>query len=89
MFEIVILALALSMDAFAVSIGLGSKNTQKTASLAMACGLYFGFFQGLMPLIGYWLDRGLCAMGSIFSFAINWRKNDIRVVIKRHRRRHS
>ncbi|AWB57630.1 manganese efflux pump MntP family protein [Colwellia sp. Arc7-D] len=59
MFEIIILALALSMDAFAVSIGLGAKNKNKTASLAMACGLYFGFFQGLMPLIGYMGGRGV------------------------------
>ena len=67
MFEIVILALALSMDAFAVSIGLGSKNTQKTASLAMACGLYFGFFQGLMPLIGYMGGRGV--LGWVEAYA--------------------
>jgi putative Mn2+ efflux pump MntP len=51
--EVVILALALSMDAFAVSIGLGAKHTHKTPSLAIMAGLYFGFFQGLMPLIGY------------------------------------
>lgn len=53
MIEVVILALALSMDAFAVSIGLGSKHTDKTIPLAIKAGLYFGFFQGLMPLIGY------------------------------------
>jgi putative Mn2+ efflux pump MntP len=51
--EVAILALALSMDAFAVSIGLGAKHTDKTLSLAIMAGLYFGFFQGLMPLIGY------------------------------------
>lgn len=53
MIEVAILALALSMDAFAVSIGLGAKHTDKTLSLAIMAGLYFGFFQGLMPLIGY------------------------------------
>jgi putative Mn2+ efflux pump MntP len=51
--EVVILALALSMDAFAVSIGLGAKHTHNTPSLAIMAGLYFGFFQGVMPLIGY------------------------------------
>jgi putative Mn2+ efflux pump MntP len=51
--EVVILALALSMDAFAVSIGLGAKHTCKTTYLAIMAGLYFGFFQGLMPMIGY------------------------------------
>jgi len=51
--EVIILALALSMDAFAVSIGLGSKFSYKTTSLAIMAGIYFGFFQGVMPLIGY------------------------------------
>jgi len=51
--DVAILATALSMDAFAVSIGLGAKHTDKTLSLAIMAGLYFGFFQGLMPLIGY------------------------------------
>ena len=53
MIDVAILATALSMDAFAVSIGLGAKHTDKTLSLAIMAGLYFGFFQGLMPLIGY------------------------------------
>jgi len=52
-FEVIILALALSMDAFAVSIGLGSKRTKKTVSLAVMAGVYFGTFQALMPLLGY------------------------------------
>jgi putative Mn2+ efflux pump MntP len=52
MIEVIILAIALSMDAFAVSIGLGAKkNTQ--AGLALKAGLFFGIFQALMPLIGY------------------------------------
>jgi putative Mn2+ efflux pump MntP len=51
--EILILAVALSMDAFAVSIGLGSKHKKKATSLALMSGIYFGLFQSLMPLIGY------------------------------------
>ncbi|MCG8314344.1 MAG: manganese efflux pump MntP family protein [Pseudomonadales bacterium] len=53
MTEVLFLAAALSMDAFAVSIGLGSKNTKDVKSLALICGVYFGIFQGLMPLLGY------------------------------------
>ena len=53
MFEVIILAVALSMDAFAVSIGLGSKHVQHTKSLALMSAAYFGIFQGVMPLIGY------------------------------------
>lgn len=55
LFDLVILAVALSMDAFAVSICKGlsmKKMSWKNATLA---GLYFGGFQAGMPLIGYLL----------------------------------
>jgi putative Mn2+ efflux pump MntP len=67
MLEVIILAVALSMDAFAVSIGLGSKKTGKANSLAWMAGLYFGLFQALMPLIGYLGGRGV--LGWIESYA--------------------
>jgi putative Mn2+ efflux pump MntP len=59
MIEVVILAIALSMDAFAVSVGLGSKKLKQTNSLALVSALYFGLFQGLMPLIGYLGGKGV------------------------------
>jgi len=59
MLEVIILALALSMDAFAVSIGLGIKNKKTLKSLALTAGLYFGIFQALMPFIGYLGGIGL------------------------------
>jgi putative Mn2+ efflux pump MntP len=65
--EVIILALALSMDAFAVSIGLGSKFFHRTTPLAIMAGVYFGFFQGVMPLIGYLGGRG--ALGWIGDYA--------------------
>jgi putative Mn2+ efflux pump MntP len=58
MLEIIILALALSMDAFAVSVGLGSKPQLPPFNLALKAGLYFGASQGLMPLIGYLCGKG-------------------------------
>ncbi|MDF1764630.1 MAG: manganese efflux pump MntP family protein [Oleibacter sp.] len=67
MIEVIILAIALSMDAFAVSIGLGSKHTKKTSSLALMAGVYFGVFQALMPLIGYMGGKGV--FGWIEAFA--------------------
>lgn len=57
MFEVIILAVALSMDAFAVSIGLGSRGN--TRGLGLKAGIYFGAFQGLMPFIGYLGGRGV------------------------------
>jgi len=53
MIELFILALALSMDAFAVSIGLGTKYSGRLSTLGFRAGLYFGISQGFMPLIGY------------------------------------
>lgn len=51
--ELLILAFALAMDAFAVSICLGLKMQKVTIRKALIVGLYFGIFQALMLLIGY------------------------------------
>jgi len=67
MFEVLILAVALSMDAFAVSIGLGSKHVQKTTSLGILAAIYFGVFQALMPLIGFLGGKGV--LGWVESYA--------------------
>lgn len=55
LWELLIIAVGLSMDAFAVSVckGLSVKKVQKTHIIIV--GLYFGGFQALMPLIGYLL----------------------------------
>lgn len=61
--ELMLLAVGVSMDAFAVSICKGL-STKKTSPLHMAkCGVWFGGFQALMPLIGFLL-------GSLFAEAI-------------------
>ena len=55
--ELFILAVGLSMDAFAVAICKGLA-TEKVKFKHMAItGLWFGGFQALMPLIGYFLGR--------------------------------
>ena len=57
LWELFVLALGLSMDAFAVSIckGLGLGRIQPR-HMALA-GAWFGGFQALMPLIGFFLGR--------------------------------
>ena len=67
MFEVIVLAVALSMDAFAVSIGLGSKGNTK--GLGLKAGLFFGTFQALMPFIGYLGGKGV--LGWVDDYA-NW-----------------
>ncbi len=59
MIDIFLLAFALSMDAFAVSIGLGIKKRVDIKLLAFKAGLFFGIFQAVMPLIGYLGEVGL------------------------------
>jgi putative Mn2+ efflux pump MntP len=51
--EIVLIAVGLSMDAFAVSITLGLSIKKPKATYIIIPGVYFGFFQFLMPMVGY------------------------------------
>lgn len=53
--EIFILAVGLSMDAFAVSICKGLSLKRMNWKGALLCGLWFGGFQALMPTIGYFV----------------------------------
>ena len=53
--EIIFTALGLTMDAFAVSICKGLSLKKVSFKNAILVGTYFGLFQGLMPLIGYFL----------------------------------
>src|SRR5690554_5918713 len=67
MLEVIFLAVALSMDAFAVSIGLGSKRQANNRRMALMAAAYFGLFQALMPLLGYLAGKSL--LGWIASYA--------------------
>ena len=53
--ELFLIAVGLSMDACAVSICKGLSVGRVLPRHAMTCGVYFGLFQGLMPLIGWLL----------------------------------
>ena len=53
--ELFILAVGLSMDAFAVSVCKGLSVTKMEPKHALLCGAYFGGFQALMPALGYLL----------------------------------
>ena len=55
LYELFIIAVSLSMDAFAVSICKGLALPKATFKNALIVGIWFGTFQGLMPLIGYLL----------------------------------
>lgn len=53
--ELFILAIGLSMDALAVSICKGLATPKVTPKHMMIAGIWFGGFQALMPLLGYFL----------------------------------
>lgn len=62
-FELLLLAVGLSMDAFAVSICKGLCLKKAGLKEGAICGAWFGGFQALMPLIGFFL-------GTLFADAI-------------------
>ena len=53
--ELFVIALGLSMDAFAVAVCKGLATPKVAARHMLIAGIWFGGFQGLMPLIGYFL----------------------------------
>ena len=61
--ELLLLAVGVSMDAFAVSICKGLAMKKATLKAGLTCGSWFGGFQALMPLIGFFL-------GFLFAEAI-------------------
>ena len=64
--ELILLSIGLGMDAFAVSICKGISMKKMDWKKACIIGLYFGGFQAIMPVIGYFL-------GSTFeSFITNF-----------------
>lgn len=65
--ELVIIAVGLSMDAFAVSLGKGLSLKQIKLRHVLSVGLWFGGFQALMPLIGYLLGATFTAVVSDFD----------------------
>ena len=61
--ELLLLALGVSMDAFAVSICKGLAMKRATIKEGLTCGIWFGGFQAMMPLLGFFL-------GTLFASAI-------------------
>ncbi len=63
-FVILMFGISLSMDAFAVAVCKGLAMEKASLKNCSIVGAWFGFFQGLMPFIGFFL-------GSLFSGFIN------------------
>lgn len=74
LWELFIIAVGLSMDAFAVSICKGLSVRHCSIRHMLICGLYFGVFQAAMPLIGYVLgsqfESLVTAVAPYIAFAL-------------------
>lgn len=65
--DLFLIGVSLSMDAFAVSICKGLSVCRMKLKHALICGIYFGGFQALMPLLGYLLGTQFSGIIEKFS----------------------
>ena len=66
------LGIALAMDAFSVSLANGLNEPDMPKRKTFAIGGIFGFFQGLMPLIGWFCIHKLASVFNFLNFLIPW-----------------
>lgn len=67
LYEIILIAVGLSMDAFAVSICKGMGLKKGRVKYAVIISLIFGLFQGVMPLIGFYITNTFVSYVSQYS----------------------
>lgn len=65
--ELILMAVALAMDALAVSVCKGMTVKRLTVRYSLRTGLYFGGFQMLMPIVGYFIGRTFAGVVGIFA----------------------
>ena len=65
--EILLLAVALSMDACAVAMTNGMCDAKMSVKRALLIGVFFGVFQMMMPVIGYFIS-GIVADAFLGTF---------------------
>lgn len=79
--QIVLMGIALSMDAFAVAVTDGLTYTDINKRRSFFIAATFGIMQALMPLIGYWLveiaqiivgKAGGEAAGNVMAIVVTW-----------------
>ena len=79
--ELLLIAVGVSMDAFSVSICKGLTTKRFSLRMAVICGLWFGTFQAIMPVVGYFLGSQFArfiesvdhwiAFGLLFLIGVN------------------
>lgn len=66
-FELFLIALGLAMDSFSVSISNGLTANVFKKSKAITIALFFGFFQGIMPVVGWLAGESIANYISAFD----------------------
>ncbi len=70
MLTVLLLGVGLAMDAFAVSLCKGLAFGKVRPGQALTVGIWFGVFQALMPVIGFFLGRSFYDMVSSYAYWI-------------------
>ncbi len=69
-----LIGIGLAMDAFAVSVGNGMSYTKTTPKYPLIFGCFFGFFQFMMPVLGFYgaslISQSLMSVGNFISFGL-------------------
>jgi len=69
-FDVLLIALGLSMDAFAVSLGASARTMAPRATFRLS--FHFGLFQALMPIGGWLLGSEVARLVASFAGVIAW-----------------
>ena len=64
---ILLIALGLAMDAFAVSLGIGTSDQSNNPRARFRLAFHFGWFQAMMPVIGWLAGRTVATYISTFD----------------------
>lgn len=70
--SVFLIAVALAMDAFSVSLTKGFTQKHLTKTQILYYGLFFGFFQFMMPVIGYFCISSISSIIQSFASIIGF-----------------
>ena len=62
-----LIAIGLAMDAFAVSLGIGTLRPAPTPRSIFRLSFHFGLFQFFMPVLGWWVGSGFASLVGSFD----------------------
>jgi putative Mn2+ efflux pump MntP len=65
--EVLLIAVSMAMDAFAVSLGIGTSRQASTPRPIFRLSFHFGLFQFLMPILGWLAGSSIATLISAFD----------------------